>query len=213
MQPDAGRARLELRRRTAASQLSWLSGASPSRRFVRAQWPIQDEYVGGMDLGDAVRALPTLNESVAEPAHNVNQSASGEVPSSKLRQPISHDHGVPVRSVAITRGRIGRNAETGPYATRSFRREMNVGVTANSPDELHVRARAANPWTRSISARVPRLRRGRLLLFFFHGPASYSDWRFGGGESKHDRVASSASRPGMAAIALRMAAANCSLPS
>ena len=166
-----------------------------------------------MDLGDAVRALPTLNESVAEPAHNVNQSASGEVPSSKLRQPISHDHGVPVRSVAITRGRIGRNAETGPDATRSFRREMNVGITANSPNQLHVRARAVNPWTRSISARVPHRRRGCVLLFFCHGLASFSESRFDGGESRHNRVGSSASRPGMAAIALRMAAANCSLPS
>jgi len=91
-----------------------------------------------VDLGDAVRALPTFNKPVAEPAHNVNQSASGEVSSNELSQAISYDHRVPVRSVTIARPRIGRNAETGPHMSLSFRREMNVGVTANSPDELHI---------------------------------------------------------------------------
>ncbi len=122
----------------AVCQWSKLFRASRRRPSLFARWPIQDEHVGRVDLGDAVPALSPFNEAVAEPAHNVNQSASGEVSSDELSQAISHDHGVPVRSVTIARPRIGRNAETGPYVSLSFRREMNVGVSANSPDELHI---------------------------------------------------------------------------
>lgn len=98
-----------------------------------------------MDLGDAVRPISPLNTTVAQPAGDVDQSASGEVSSNELSQTISDDHGVPVGPVVIVRARIGRHRETGPYAIRSFRGETNVGVTADSPDQLHIRARATDP--------------------------------------------------------------------
>jgi hypothetical protein len=44
---------------------------------------------------------------------------------------------------------------------------MNVGVTANTPDQLHICARATNPSTRSIDVWAPRLRRGLIALVFF----------------------------------------------
>ena len=120
-----------------------------------------------MDLGDAVRPISPFNTAVAQPAGDVNESASGEVSSSELSQTISDDHRVPVGPVVIDIARIGRHRETSPYAIRSFRRETNVGVTANTPDQLHICPRATAPPTSSIDIRAPRGCRALPALVFF----------------------------------------------
>src|SRR5262249_21676326 len=96
---------------------------------------------------------------------DVDQSASGEVSSNELSQTISDDHRVPVGSVVIAR--IGRHRETGPYAIRSFRGETNVGVTANTPDQLHICPRATDPPTSSIDVCAPCGCRVLLAVVFF----------------------------------------------
>ena len=122
-----------------------------------------------MDLGDAVRPISPLNTAVAQPAGDVDQSPSGEVSSNELSQTISDDHGVPVGPVVIVMARIGRHRETGPYAIRSFRGETNVGVTANTPDQLHICPRATDPPTSSIDVSAPRgCRVLPALVFFTH---------------------------------------------
>ena len=119
-----------------------------------------------MDLGDAVRPISPLNMAVAQPAGDVDQSASGEVSSNELSQTISDDHGVPVGPVVIVIARIGRHRETGPYAIRSLRGETNVGVTANTPDQLHICTRATDPPTSSIEVSDTRPRRALVVLVF-----------------------------------------------
>ena len=64
------------RKRRSAATRHWL--------FFCPHRSIKDEHVGGMDLGDTVRAPSTFNVAVAQPAADVNQAVSSAVSRNEL---------------------------------------------------------------------------------------------------------------------------------
>ncbi len=139
---------------SANSGLRWLR--------VRARWPVEQQHIRRTDLRDAMRALAPFHEAIGQPSRNVDQPPPRQVARNELGEAVANDHGVSVGLVLVAIGRIGGDAEASPGAARRFACETNIGIAANTADQLDVRPRTTCGPSPLIGETTGVLQRGWL---------------------------------------------------